>query len=125
MIVAMEAAESVMEMAIAAEPVMEMTIATEAVAIMEETVVTEVTEAIMEPEAVEVKRPVVGRIPIVEVAPGAHADEHAVYEIVRAPVTIGRAGVRIVRIKPVFAHRRRIVNAVARPDLNADGNLCL
>lgn len=115
--VIVEAAESVMEMVVAmkaAESVMK-----------EMVVIVKAVEAVMEPEAVEIKRPVVGRIPVVEVAPWPNADEHSVYEIAWAPVTVGCAGIRIVRIKPVFAHRRRIVEAVARPDLDAERNLCL
>ena len=115
MIVAMKAAEAVMKMAIAME----------AVAIMEEMVVAEAMETVMEPEAVEIKRPVVRRIPVVVVVPGPGADEYSIHKIVRAPVTIRRAGVGIVRIESVFAHRRRVVKTVTRPDLYADGNLCL
>lgn len=128
----MEAAESVVEMVVAmktSESVMvmeEMVIAMKASeSVMEEMVVAEAVEAIMEPEAIEIKRPVVSRIPVIEVAPGADADEHSVYKIAWSPVTIRCAGVRIVRIKPPFAHRRRIVKAVTRPNLDAERNLCL
>ncbi len=99
MIVAMKRAESVME---------EMIIAMEAM------------ESIMEPEAVEVIRPVERGIPVVEVAPRPNADEHSIHEIAWPPVTIRCAVIRIIGIKPVFANRRRVIEAVARPDLDAE-----
>lgn len=115
MIAAVEAAEAIVEMAVAME----------AVAIMEEMVVTEVMESVIEPEAVEIKRPVVGRIAIIEVAPRSNADEHSVHEICRSPVSIGCARIRIVGIKSPLTDWRRIVKTVTWPDLYADGNLCL
>lgn len=117
--VIVEAAESVMEMVVAMKT-------SESIMVMEEmVVVVEAVEAVMEPEAVEIIRPVVARIPVVEVAPGPNADEHSVHEVARTPVTVGRAIVGIVRIKPVWAHGRRIVEAVARSDLDAERNLRL
>jgi hypothetical protein len=83
--------------------------------------VVEAAEAVMESEAtIEEKGSIVYGVREVEAVPRPNADEHSVHKIVRAPVTIGRAGERIVRIKPVRAHGRRIVKAVARPNLNAD-----
>jgi hypothetical protein len=88
--------------------------------------VVEAAEAIMESEAaIEEKGPVIYGVREVEAVPRPNADEDPVHKIVRAPVTIGRAGERIVRIKPVRAHGRRVVKAVARPDLDANGNLRL
>lgn len=103
-----------------------MVVATKAMESVVEPVIAEAVEAIMEPEAaVKVKRPIEPRIPVVEVAPGPNADEHSVHEIVRAPVTIRCAVIWIIGIKPVFAHRRRIVITVAWPDLDAERNLRL
>lgn len=64
-------------------------------------------------------------MPVVEVVPGADADEHAICKIIRTPIAVGCATKRIIRIISVGADRRRIVVAVIRTDLHADGNLRL
>lgn len=117
MAIIVEAAVSAMEMVVAMK---------RAESIMEEMIISmETVESVMEPEAVEVIWPIESRIPVVEVAPRPNADEHSVSEIAWAPVTIRCAVIRIIGIKPVFAYRRRIVEAVARPNLDAERNLCL
>jgi hypothetical protein len=103
-----------------------MVIAAKAVESVMEAVIAEAVESVMESEAaVEVKRTIEPRIPVVEVAPGPNADEHSVHEIAWTPVTIRCAVIRIIGIKAVFAHRRRIVITVAWPDLDAERNLRL
>src|SRR5215472_9297124 len=62
---------------------------------------------------------------VVEVIPGPSADEHSVDEPVRTPITVGCAIKRIIRVITPSAHRRRIVQAVARAYLHADRNLRL
>jgi hypothetical protein len=111
--VVMETAEAGM-----AEPVVIVKPAESATEIV---IVMEAAEAVMESEAaIEEKGPIVYGVREVETVPRPNPDEHSVYKIVRAPVPIGRTGERIVRIKPIRAHRRRVVKAVARPNLNAD-----
>ena len=103
-----------------------MVVAMKAVESVMEPVIAEAVKAVMEPEAaVKVKRPIEPRIPVVEIAPGPNADEHSVHEVTWAPVTIRCAVIGIIGIKPVFAHWRRIVKTVARPDLDAERNLRL
>ena len=65
------------------------------------------------------------RMPVVEVIPGTDADEHAIHKIIRAPVAVGRATKRIIRIISVCADRGRIVITVIRANLDADRNLRL
>ena len=65
------------------------------------------------------------RMPVVEVIPGTDADEHAIHKIIRAPVAVGRATKRIIRIISVCADRGRIVVTVIRTNLDADRNLRL
>lgn len=74
---------------------------------------------------VHIKGPVEASMRVVEVVPGPRADEDTVREPFRAVVSVRRAAEWISGIKPVLAHRRRIVNAVTRPYLYADCNLCL
>jgi len=70
--------------------------------------------------AVYIKRPVEAGMRVVEVVPGACADEDTVCEPLRTVVAIRRAAKWIRGIEPVFAHRGCIVNAVSRPYLYAD-----
>ncbi|HEY6253790.1 MAG TPA: hypothetical protein VI685_27860 [Candidatus Angelobacter sp.] len=103
---------------VATEP----SLAPEAVTIAEFTSEPVVTVA----EAVEaIVASVKFRMPVVKVVPGTGANEHAACEPLRAPVTVGCAIKWIVGIEAVLAHRRRIIKAVIRADLHANGNLCL
>jgi hypothetical protein len=62
---------------------------------------------------------------VVAVKPGAGADKHAAYKVVRPVIAIGRAGIRVVAIITVGAHRRRSkACGVHRTYSNAHGNLC-
>jgi hypothetical protein len=89
-----------------------------------EAIVVEPTETPVT-EAPDKKTAPVIRIPMIEVIPGANSDEDSVREVVRAPVTIRRASIRIVRIKPVVANRGRIVETVIRADSDAHSDLAL
>src|SRR5215472_3571853 len=60
------------------------------------------------------------RMQVIEMVPGACANEHAVDKPLRSPVTIRRATKRIIGIVAVRAHRRNIIKAVAWPDLDAN-----
>lgn len=82
-----------------------------------------IMEAVEPEAAIEVKRAVIHRTRVIEVVPGAGADKHAVNKPVGAVIAIRRAAKRIVGIKTVRADRRRVVYAVSRPDLHANGNL--
>ncbi len=75
--------------------------------------------------AVEIERTIVGGMGEVKVIPRAYSDEHSVHEVVRSPVTIRCTSIRIIRIKSVFAHWRRIVNSVGRAYLYPNRNLGL
>lgn len=70
--------------------------------------------------AAYIKRPVEAGMRVIEVVPGACADKDTACEPLRAVVAIRRAAKRVIRIKPVFAHRGCIVNAVSRSYLYAD-----
>src|ERR1700743_1166477 len=74
---------------------------------------------------IEIERPIETCVRIIEVGPGADADEHAVNKIIWAVIAVRRAVKRVCGIEAVFADRRRVVEAVRWADLNADGNLCL
>jgi len=89
-----------------------------------EAIVVEPTETPVT-EAPDKKSAPVTRIPIIEVVPGADSDEDSVHEIIRAPVAIRRASIRIVGIKPVVANRGRIVETVIRADSDAHSDLAL
>ena len=65
------------------------------------------------------------RMHVVEAIPGPSANEDAVCEIIRTPIAVGCASKGIIGIVSEIAHRRRIVIAVIRADLDADGNLRL
>lgn len=103
--------------------------ATEPVAVTESFSAAEpvtVAEAFKSAEApAHEERPVEARMRVVEVVPGAGADEHAADEPLGSPVTIGRAPERIIRIEPVRAYRRRIVQSVIRAYTDPNGNLRL
>jgi len=89
-----------------------------------------VTEAALVFEAVAVA-PVAVTVPAA-VKPGADANKHATHEIVRAPVAVRGAVIRVVIVVAVRAHRCRDVSAIYRAinwatdaDANADGHLSL
>src|SRR5580698_10056570 len=68
--------------------------------------------------------------PIPAVEPGTGADEHAAVEPVRAPVAVGGAGVRVIRVIAPLADRRpakRVGSRVThfRADADTDGDLGL
>jgi hypothetical protein len=114
--------------------------ASEVVAVSKTPVIPEAAESVMaEPVAImeahkfametkaaaHIKRPVEAGVRVVEVVPGPCADKDAVREPLRTVVSVGRAAKRIGGIKPVLAHRGRVVNTVTRPDLHSDCNLRL
>lgn len=105
-------AEAVMIAEVTTEPVVAIAESSEPVVV--ECFATEVPEA---PALVQV------RMPEVEVVPGTGANEDATYEPLRTPVAVRRASKRIIWIVSVIAHRRRIVIAVIRADLDPNGNL--
>jgi hypothetical protein len=82
-----------------------------------------IMEAVEPEAAIEVKRAVIHRTRVIEVVPGARADKHAVHKPVGAVIAVRRATKRIVGIKTVRADRWRVVYAVSRPNLHANGNL--
>ena len=63
--------------------------------------------------------------------PRAHADKHAVHEVIRAPIAVRRAVIRVIIVIPVTANRRRpiitvitsIIRAVVRT--HPHSNLCI
>ena len=95
----------------------------ESVMVMEAAEIVTIMEAVEAEAAVEVKRPVIDRTRVIKVVPGARADKHAVHKPGGAVITVRRAAKRIIRIKTVIADWRRVVNAVSRPDLHANGDL--
>jgi len=126
----------------------EATITAEATLAAEATVITEATEVpvaeaaafkavepaepvVMEPAEAAVtespdKKPTpVGRIPMIEVVPGADSDEDSVHKIIGGPVSVMGTIIRIVGIKPVLANRGRIIETVIRADSDAHSDLAL
>jgi hypothetical protein len=69
--------------------------------------------------------PIKLRVRVVEAVPRTGADEYTIHEPLRAPIAIGRAAERIVRIVPVGAHRGRVIKPVVRTDMHSDRNLCV
>ena len=59
------------------------------------------------------------------VIPGTRTDEDAIYKVLRAVISIGRAGVRIIVIVTIGAYRSgaHADGHRARPDRNANANL--
>lgn len=62
---------------------------------------------------------------VIEVVPGTHANEYAVYEILRTPIAIGRAVKRVVGVVSPFAYGRSIVETIVRANGHAKCNLSL
>jgi len=60
---------------------------------------------------------------VIEVVPRAGADEYVADEPFRTPVSVRRAGKRIVRVIAVRAYRWIMIETVSRPYLNSNGNL--
>src|SRR5215472_1957318 len=60
---------------------------------------------------------------VVETIPRPGADEHAVYKIVRSPVTVRSATERIVRVVSVRTCRGNVVVAVIMADMDTERNL--
>jgi hypothetical protein len=64
--------------------------------------------------------PIEFRMHVVKVIPRSGSDKNSVDEPFRTPIAIGRATIGIIRVEPIRAHRRRIVDPVtgAYPDAN-------
>src|SRR5215472_5699650 len=63
------------------------------------------------------------RVQVVEAIPRPGANEHAVDKIFRRPVTIRSTTKRIIGVVSVRAHRRNVVVAVVRTDIDTNRNL--
>src|SRR5579864_9805003 len=95
-------------------------------AIPETPVAVPIAEApIMRPETPAVVTTPESWMRVIEVIPGAGADEDAVHEPLRTPVAVRRARVRRIRIEPVLTYRRRVVGirTVSRSNLDPKRNL--
>ena len=66
-----------------------------------------VTMPVMIPTATAIVTAAIVRVTVEPMEPWAGADEYSVREVVRAPISVGRASVRSIRVVAVGAHWRR------------------
>jgi hypothetical protein len=57
--------------------------------------------------------------------PGSDSDEQSIHEVIRSPISVGRAGVRRVIIVAVAAHRRPAIGITPISATYANSNLDL
>src|SRR3984957_10783524 len=78
----------------------------------------------MIPTATAIVTAAIIRVTVEPMEPRAGADEHSVREVIRAPISVGRASVRSIRVVAVGAHWRRPNRDANRTDADSHSYLC-
>ncbi len=118
-------AASAMEAVPAVEFITSTSSTTEPFVTMEPVVTAPVTipTTAMIPIATAIVTAAIIRAPIETMEPRAGADEYSVREVVRAPISVGRASVRRIRVVAVGAHWRRPNRDANRTDADSHSYL--